>query len=112
MRRIFGPRGINTGRLEELHRLIKSRMYEMGGAYSPHDREEGCIKGFGGQTRRDHWEDLDACGRIILKHSSFQFSLSFSSRTLTYSDHLLPTVRLNLYGDVHFLVNFRTNSTE
>jgi hypothetical protein len=40
----------------------------MGGAYSTHVREEECIQVFGKEAgRKDHQEDFDVGGRIVLK---------------------------------------------
>jgi hypothetical protein len=39
----------------------------MGRTRSTHGGEKECIEDFGGKARRDHYEDLDVGGRIILK---------------------------------------------
>jgi hypothetical protein len=46
--------------------MIKSTMI-WARACSTHGREEKYIEDFDGKVRKDHYEDLEVCGNIILK---------------------------------------------
>jgi hypothetical protein len=82
LRKIFGPKREEDGSCRKLHndelhslysltnivRVIKSRRMRWAGHVARMEEGEK-FTGFwlGGPKARDHWEDLDVCGRITLR---------------------------------------------